>query len=148
MTQDDFSTSKCVATSRKLAPPANLHKAIVTRLAGGIAFRSLVFLLEISGETRLTNRRDVSHPEVFLPIVGLALVLRHQLKPPKAWTTKYPGRLVGILCRDIYATFKSAKLVDVAVGRVCDNKPCCRNKNNLLLLRLIAIIPSIATQSI
>ena len=46
VTQDDFPTLKCVATSRKLAPPANLHKAIATRLAGGIASRSLVFLLK------------------------------------------------------------------------------------------------------
>ena len=58
--QDDLPTSKCVEISRKLPPPANLHKAIATRFAGGMAFRSLVFLLEISGETRLTNRRNVS----------------------------------------------------------------------------------------
>ena len=36
----------------------NSHKAIATRLAGGMAFRNLVFLFEISGETRLTNRRN------------------------------------------------------------------------------------------
>ena len=53
--QDDFPILKCVATSQKLPPPANLHKAIAIRLAAGMAFHSLMFLLEISGETRLTN---------------------------------------------------------------------------------------------
>ena len=133
-----FATSKRVATLRKLAPPANLHKAIATRLAGRIAFRSLVFLLEISGETRLTNRRNVS-----ICILKCSFQKRDWLSPssinsnqPKRGRRSVHGHSVGILCRNIYATFISAKLVDVAVGRVCNNKPHCRNKSNLLFFAL------------
>ena len=40
-THVDLPTSKCVAKSQKLPSLAILHRAIVTHLAVGIAFRSL-----------------------------------------------------------------------------------------------------------